>query len=206
MRQDVKFLYPDFSVMVMIGIVAGIVICVFHSSNRSIRAMGILCCISIIIYWNAELVTQVILFLFVLFYIVLVTAMSKRVTMLLIMAGALVNLIFNLCAITVGFGLFIGHFFGAYAGYFGPLIGASLGGGIAALCLLGFASSVKIPIMDNYIIESIQYFDENINDLKFIEEGINNALIKAQASKQSIVQHDSTTEQMKQLFLTFMNF
>ena len=189
-RQDVFFMQYDFSGTVMTWIVCGIVISVIHSSNWSIRAMGILCCISIIIYLEAKLVTKVFLLLFC---IVSVVANSKGFTKFL-MAGILGNLIICLCAITVDLGLFTGQFFGAYAGYLGPLVGASLGGGIAALCLLGFASSVKIPIMDNYMIEPIQCFDETVKDLKLIEEGINSALIKAQASKQSIVQHASTTE------------
>ena len=159
---------------------AMLVSAIWHHSNQSSKTTGILSFITIFVYWQSLSMT----FLLAGMFWSIIYAISGRFIKY--------NLI--LAAMGFSFGITIkaapcigSRLFGAYGGHLMQFIGAGIGGGIVALCSLIFFSSIKIPFIEDSMTDSIECFNENIQDLEVIKKGINDALHKALTLKHQLI-------------------
>ena len=149
---------------------------IWHHSNQSSKTTGILCLYVVFIYWEYLNTTWLLAGIF----LPIIYAISGR----FIKYFFTVSVVFLILQTASGKGSLL---FGVYADHRMQFIGAGIGGGIAALCSLKFISSNNIPFIDDSMTESIECFNENIQDLKLIKKGINDVLHKALTLKHQLI-------------------
>ena len=155
---------------------AMLVSAIWHHSNQSRKITEILCLYVVFIYWEYLNTT----YLLAGILLPIIYAISGR----LIKYGFTVSVFYFILLTAPCIG---SRLFGAYAGHRMQFIGAGIGGGIVALCSLKFISSINIPAIDDSMTESIECFNENIQDLELIKKGTNDVLHKALTLKHRLI-------------------
>ena len=152
---------------------------IWHHSNQSSKITGILSFLMVLFYWQSLSM----IFLLAGMFLSIIYAISGRFIKLHLFLAAMIILDYVTIQAPAGIG---SRLFCSYGGHLMQFIGAGIGGGIAALCLLIFYSSIKIPLNDS-MTESTECFNENIQDLELIKKGTNDALHKALTLKHQLI-------------------
>ena len=172
--------YSDRTVFMSIILGAMLISAIWHHSNQSSKITGIITFLMVLCYWESLSMT----FLLAGMFWSIIYAMSGRYIKFLLFLIAIVYLYNATLLVVSGIG---SRLFGAYGGHLMQFIGAGIGGGIVALYSLKFASSINIPLIDDYMSECMECFNENIQDLELLKKGINDALHKALTLKHQLI-------------------
>ena len=172
--------YSDRTVFMSVILGAMLVSAIRHHSNQNSKLTGIISFLMVLFYWQSLSMT----FLLAGMFWSIIYAMSGRVIKCLLFLTAIIFLYSATLLVVSGIG---SRLFGVYGGHLMQFIGAGIGGGIVALYSSKFASSINIPFIDDYMSESMECFNENIQDLELIKKGINDALHKALTLKHQLI-------------------
>ena len=151
---------------------------IWHHSNQTSKITGIVSFMMVLCF--GESLSKI--FLLAGMFWSIIYAMSGRFIKFILFLSAMGFLYcFTLPVVScIGSRLFCAY------GHHMQFIGAGIGDGIVALCTLIFVSSIKIPLIDDYMTESMECFNENIQDLKLIKKGTNDTLYKALTLKHQL--------------------